>query len=419
MTRIVTDGFRNHIDVDEIHQLHAEFTLAGEPRNSLLGVSDDLLRYLVCLLRDESPEPLHAPETHWNTLLLQLSSHWITPLLYLKIAHLSQELQPPEAVTHALRLAFLSNRAKTTHADQQLGEVLNTFTQEGIHTLVLKGTAIGSTVYPDPAARLASDIDLLVRPEQFRDAASILTDSGYQSITPRFGILKDLQFEEFFQPVNTSPHYRPIELHWDLHIAFGRRLAKLDDLFQRRVEVNTPLVTFQTLNPVDTLIFEALHSLLSHSRDIQLKWIVDTALLARNLKVPEDWETLQQRSVESGARTAVEHMLNFARAWTGLELPEGFQDFSTWPAPSDQEQRSLMNALRKPGRPDVMLKMYLAHAPSSSQKVRLLLKLIFPDREYIRETFSSSHNRLLFLSYFRYWQSWVNKALAQIRGTNR
>ena len=89
--------------LEEIRNIHTGRKLCGEPQNALLNVSDDLLLYVLSLLRDDSPAVPDASIPEWNELISALSSHWITPLLYWKIGHLPYELRPPEDTTAQMR----------------------------------------------------------------------------------------------------------------------------------------------------------------------------------------------------------------------------------------------------------------------------------------------------------------------------
>jgi len=277
----------------ELQELHATFHLAGQ-QDGLLSQSDELLGYLLCLLRDEQPQRPNASEAEWNLWFNELGAHFVLPLLFLKIQALSPEFHPPESIVHRMRKAFLYNCGVSVRGEAQLRDILAAFANKGIEALVLKGLALGATVYSDPAARPAADIDLLVRPQHHPDAVAVLTGLGYEAMTQRFGILQEFQCEDEFHPGRHPTHRTVVELHWNLHIAMGvQRVHDLHAMFQRAIRVETPVLHFHTLHPVDTLIFAALHTFLSHPGAIQLKWIYDAGALARRLTVPEDWRTLQ------------------------------------------------------------------------------------------------------------------------------
>ena len=404
----------------ELQDLHATFHLVGQ-QDGLLTQSDEMLDYLLCLLRDEQPQRPNASEAEWNLWFNELCTHWVLPLLFLKIRALPPEFHPPERIVHRMRRAFHYNCGVSVRSEAQLRDILAAFANKGIETLVLKGLALGATVYPDPAARPSADIDLLVRPEHYPDAAAVLTGLGYRAMTQRFGILQEFQCEDAFYPDRHPTHRTVVELHWNLHVAMGdQRVPDLHALFQRAIRVETSVLHFHTLHPVDALIFAALHAFLTHPGDIQLKWIYDAGALARRLTVPEDWRTLQTRSVEYEARLALEYLLRFAQAWTGLILPAAFRDFATWPEPAATEQRAIHNAMRRQlERPHTILRLYLSSAPGFFQKIRLLARFLFPGRAYLYQLYSSQQARFLLSLQMRYFKDRMSGAAAHIRGGRR
>lgn len=61
----------------------------------------------------------------------------------------------------------------------ELRRLTESLAAQGVTAVVLKGYSTALYVYSDPFSRKMNDIDLLVRPEEFRDAVSCLTACGY------------------------------------------------------------------------------------------------------------------------------------------------------------------------------------------------------------------------------------------------
>ncbi|OQY54298.1 MAG: hypothetical protein B6245_21460, partial [Desulfobacteraceae bacterium 4572_88] len=148
-----------------------------------------------------------------------------------------------------------------------------------------------------------------------------------------------------------------------------------------------------------------------HDQDMRLSWIYDVVLLARSLRVPEDWEVLQQRSVDWRARLALEHSLTLARIWGGLELPHEYADFSMWPRPTKTEIDGWYNATRRHERLSEYLSLHMSHASGRLEKLRFFIHLLFPSPDYMRVKYPPSKDGLLFLSYVRRWRRWLSRLL--------
>lgn len=400
----------NHILLNEIRQFHNKLGLAGGPYRGLLNVSDEVLSYVVSILRQKEPTSLpQVSDKEWSNLLVHLSHHRIIPLIYWQITQFPAELRPPEMIVAQMREIFLRNDVHYLVFVRQFREIQNAFKKEKICALVFKGFALACTVYPDFATRPSFDIDLLVKPKQFLRAREVLSQIGYQCRFKRFEMFQELSKAEQF--VNKTDARKPFEvdLHWNLFHYYGIwRNNSVEEFFHSSETVETPLLAFDTLGKADALIQAAIHLSLNHPEGIRLQWISDTALLAKKLADPEEWEDLQKRTTEFKAHLALEIALKLAQMWNGLRVPEKYRDFSKWLNPGDEEKAEMSYAMNKQG-PDIRMKGYIAVVRSAPRKIPFLMKLIFPDPDFMLSAYPPSRKWLLPWSYVRRWNSWIVK----------
>jgi hypothetical protein len=400
--------------VYEIRQLHEELKLAGHPKDGLLSVSADLLCYVLSLLRNEQPILPQAAEEGWFDLLKHLRYHGIIPLLYLRARTLSAALRPPEIVASRIREIFLLSCARWLRIEKQLREILDTFRREKISLLVLKGQALACTVYPDPATRPSVDIDLLIRPDQYFKARNVLNQLGYRSELDRFETFHELFNAEPFVHKDNAKKYFEVDVHWSLFQYHGlNRNNGIREVFRNPITVETPALRFETLDRVNALIYAAFHLILHHPKDMRLTWIGDIALLAESLVYPDEWEVLRQRCSTLKLRLAMKEALKLAQVWYGLQIPGGYNDFTKWLDPEEDEKAELTYLLKKEG-PDIRLKGYFGNFLSAPRKIQFLLKFLFPSPDYICMTYPPPRKWLLPLSYVRRWGSWIAKVLQYV-----
>jgi len=107
------------------------------------------------------------------------------------------------------RLTTLGRSTLFRHALQAL---LSAFDQAGVDVAVLKGIAYEDLVYAQPGTRPASDIDLLVRPGQRREAFAVLSRLGYVPYASAPGF-DELDYHEV--------SFRWREVNLDLHFALA------------------------------------------------------------------------------------------------------------------------------------------------------------------------------------------------------
>lgn len=398
----------------QIRDVHTELTLCGEPRNALLSLSDEYLAFISSLLKNKPIKPPKASIKQWSEFLDLLKPHWILPLLYKQISSWPQKFHPPEEIMHRMRKPFLMSRARALQMEKQLREIIDAFRNEGVQVLVLKGPALALTVYPDPAMRASSDLDLLVLPTQMAQARAILEHLDYKCLGKRFEHSKDFYCEETFIHKSKPRYHRAIELHWDLHSFSGiSREAALEDLFLRAAKVKSSALTFYTLNAVDSLIHRAINMSIWHNKAIRLIWIYDTALLARELAPPDEWKILQERSIAWRARLALENSLKMAQVWVGLKMPYGFNDFSNWPRPTQTEASFWSDALLRHEQASSFFKLHWSSSSGIFQKARFLFHLLFPHPEIIRKYYPTSKKWLLPFTYIRRLYRWTRQLIVK------
>jgi len=402
---------------------YPDFKLCGEPRNALFKLPSNILTYIGSLLSNEISVAPEATADQWHDFFALLKPHWIAPLFYWRIGSLPQEYLPPGAVNHQLKRTFHESRVRSLRLERQLEKILAAFETEGIRALVLRGLALGLSVYPDPALRPGSDLDLLVLPEQIMKARKILENLGYECLGKRFEVTRDFFREEEYVHKKNPRDNLPVDLHWvhwELHPFFKRcNESRVQDLFRRACMVETCGLTFEILHPVDALIHAAIHLALIHRGDVRLIWIYDIDLLARGLREPEDWEVLPERSVTWGARLAVENCLKMAQIWTGLQLPNGFRNFNSWPQPTADERMTWSHTSRSHWA-GVLLRRYLKRPWKVSAMVSSMFRLLFPHPQIVRMCYPPSRNWLLPLSYVRRWHRWfVELVMKRVRASGQ
>ncbi|MBD9597523.1 MULTISPECIES: nucleotidyltransferase family protein [unclassified Ensifer] len=87
----------------------------------------------------------------------------------------------PEDLSNYLSMIYRRNTERNCRLKAQLGEAAASLNEIGIEPVVLKGTAILASAAPEAlGARLLTDLDILVRPQDMRDASKALCRQGYE-----------------------------------------------------------------------------------------------------------------------------------------------------------------------------------------------------------------------------------------------
>ena len=375
-----------------IRELHSTYVLEGRSEHPLLMLPEDVLEYLLSVLKDQPITPPEFTPDIRDGIILSLQPHLILPLLYWQLSRLPPAYRPEQEFISALEMIFTRSSAHVIRTDRQVEEILGALGGVGIRPIILKGYAFGRMLYSDPATRLYDDIDMLVHPEEMEKVREVMKELGYTCPHPAFGRSDAHNAEEYTRPGMRAP---PVEIHWRYYTIAGGNTRSTEDFFRRAVDGPG----FRTLNPVDALTFCAFHMVVKHTQSIRLNWIYDISLLARELQAPDDWEMLQNRCIEWGARRPVEVALRMAELWTGPVIPEGFEDFSTWPEPTPAEEASWKDAMARFSSVSSALSLSFSARPTAREKAAWLLEKARPSSGISSAHPDDSLPRL----YLRHW----------------
>lgn len=181
--------------------------------------------------------------------------------------------------------------------------------------VLLKGYGLASRLFPEqPLARPASDVDLLVRPEEVPVAEAALAKLGL-----RLAVVPGV--EDVFEEHHHRPWSGPaglVELHFRLFSGFGGRV--FDD---RTVSGRTTLGSLDSrqvlwLSAEDEFLYLATHA--ANHGFLRLSWLVD---LDRYLRfAPQlDWGVMSARARAAGFEVPVAATLHLLQRLLGVQLP--------------------------------------------------------------------------------------------------
>lgn len=209
---------------------------------------------------------LVAQPVDWDTVCQCAHAHDVLPLLHYGLQHVVPDAVPVE-VAERLQAAYTANAWRMVMLTGELLALLNAFTAAGISAVPFKGPVLATSLYPDPALRVCSDLDVMVASSEFVQAAAVLEAQGYR---PQTG--HTYRHHARFQLPNEQVL---VELH---HKTAAREWRGLDfvTLKPRLAPVVLGGQTVYSLNTADLFSYLCLHG---HDHTwIRLKWVVDLAL---------------------------------------------------------------------------------------------------------------------------------------------
>jgi hypothetical protein len=172
----------------------------------------------------------------WPLLLERAYSHQVYPLVYRNLLDLGFP-GVPEEVQAELKGAYLANAFRNQLLAEELTRLLKLLGEAGIPVVPLKGVTLAVSLFGDSAARVCSDIDILVPPGEAVRARNVILRNGYSSqFTEEFFVRK----AESGPGSDSSTLVRPcnilLALEWLIYRNVRAPCARMD------VSASVPLV---------------------------------------------------------------------------------------------------------------------------------------------------------------------------------
>ncbi len=383
-----------------LREFHERLPLAGSPPNALLSLPDDRLLYLVAVLRD-TPVPAPALSVEeWQEFLDHLKPHGVYPLMAYRLRKWPAECRPPGWVIDWLNRVFLYAAARSMRAGRQIQVVVDAFEAAGIPSVLLKGPALAWTVYPDPALRQSSDIDILVRPANVLVAENILESLGYACEQKFFHISEEAAHHETFQAPDRE---LPIELHWSLDNVWNLfPNGYLDEVLARRILFRSKDLSYPTLDNADHLLFLIFHDVFQHNF-VRLDWAFDLSLMISKMSPTEEQMALIHLAVEHCIRVPLELAVTVSDLWFASYIPEKLRDFTAWPSPTGSELRLRRHAVQRQTSVLSTLYLIIQGQHGAIDKIRAGIRFIIPPQRMMKEFRRSTSPFDGTLAHLRRW----------------
>jgi hypothetical protein len=308
------------------------------------------------------PLPLPPPDLDWTATITAADVEDLLPAL----AHLAAGL--PDAVVpgparERLACDARAGRARHLVMTAELGRVLRRCRAAGLPVIVLKGPALAETVYPEPALRPFSDLDLLVRPADRLAMDVLLRDLGHRRLADEHTWEFDIAWDG--ATLYEAPAGVHVDLHWSLltEPRFAWSPGAQAGVWERAVPLTVAGETALQLGREDLVLHLATHLAVHHSLAGTLRYW-DLALVLERWGADLDWPVLLARIADWRVRRAVFFALRGAHGLFDAPVPP-----------------AVLAALRPRGpRAAALAALLRAVAPARLPRLEYLLTLLLADR---------------------------------------
>ncbi len=287
--------------------------------------------------------------------------------------------------------SYLLQQSLQPYWDALSHDLLRHSHQEHKPFLIFKGQALAHVLYPEPALRARSDLDVLVPAEHRQAWEKWLQENDFQPIPSRQGRWVSQQ-NAFVKPVPGGRRLL-VDLHWEINnrTEFHRRLP-FSRLHRASVQYADGAHTLPTLSPVDALQLAVFHYFAHRPEDRKHLWLYDMALL---------WPRQDERSpailAEAEFLPEMHGLLERMQRRLERVFPQqdfasltensaaGAADVAVFLPYSDRRRRKLVDFWQR-----------WKHQPSWQARSGLVTDYLFQPRAYVQQRFGLTHP----------WQAW-------------
>ena len=258
----------------------------------------------------------YRPSLDWDSLLAQVSKQGLAPLVYSGLKR--SRVTVPVEVQSRLRMGFLGAVLRLESGlNPTLRLILQQLELAGVKPIVLKGAALAHTVYPEPAFRTMSDVDLLVAEDEIDRAREAL--DGLDSVAVG-GVEKD---HHHLNPRLVKDRAVWVEIHHHLIPEENPYALNLRDVRDRSLAADLAGVKARVLAPTDSLHFVCLHLSYGHRYGWHpLRSLIDILAMTSAGEPTLDWDLFLRTTRQSRTAGAVYWPLLLASEWLGAPVPE-------------------------------------------------------------------------------------------------
>jgi len=347
-----------------------------------------IIDYALFSLINQRPVPYLQEILAFPELCPYLDMNGVAGVLFYHLQKAGLQQIAPPGLYESLRNLFHFQIRRNMAFAAAAKIVFQLLQRAGIPFLVLKGIALAEHVYPHFAMRTTSDLDILIHKGDLLRADTVLTQAGYQVLdsTPPQALRNPPGYLASLEYHKPGTAFAYVHLHWHLVNTSTPAAAFINKIDMERVwdksrVAKVAATEVRLLCPEHLIVYLCEHALrVGHSFD-RLILVCDILYTVKTHKDNLDWNNVAVEAKALG-------LLNFA--YLGLKIVQyyGGQDslsndiFKKLAPPSLSWTERLFlslheNHFRMRGSSYLV---YLALSKGPVNKVRLILRTIFPPR---------------------------------------
>lgn len=256
---------------------------------------------------------------NWDYIINISTRNGVLPLVSSNLTRLFSD-QLSVKIKTFLTKTFSSHVKHNMRLTSKMIEVVQLFKENGISVLPYKGPLLALQAYKNISLRKFGDLDILIKPDQLKQAVNLLTANNFTPVTDQYWLdnikyclikKKDIGFLS-----NDESVY--LELHWKLAKSYFDIPIKSEYLWQKSETITLAGSEIKTLSYNHLLIYLCLHGT-KHAWE-RLSWISDINELVHSKKTV-NWLRLLEEAKSLGCENVLTLGLFLAHDFFNLQTP--------------------------------------------------------------------------------------------------
>jgi hypothetical protein len=357
--------------------------------------TDTASRNLAVAFLSSAGLPTVPPAIDVSSFLASAQKDGILGLLHAKVSATGAAARLPPALVEGLRAGAHRQVALELAQRVELRRVVEAIRGRGLPVLLMKGASLAYDVYPDPAWRVRSDVDMFIREADGAAVRACLDDLGYVCEPGVSGRLVAYQFHS--QRIDEHGVRHLCDVHWK--VTNPQRFAdalRFDELADAAVPLPLLGPDARGLGHTHALWLACVHRAAHHYDHDTPVWLYDVHLLMGALDAAgvARFVGLAERT---GVRRICLRALLLARSLFGTKIPPTALA-ALEAAPEDEASTVFLDrAMRKV---DVLWDD-MRVLPGWGARLALLKEYLFPEAAYMRRTYARGSSSPILWLYLR------------------
>jgi hypothetical protein len=218
--------------------------------------------------------------------LLEITSnhHGVAPLIFTKLSRHRHLAQLPEKVHSFFGDQYYQAAADNILLLNELDRILTRLRESGTAAMLLKGVSLVNKIYPDPALRPMTDIDLMVHSDDLSKVTKIFRQLGFKEQKSTYHIVFS----------GASPGNLVVEIHWNIMNSNLTTPSSEEEWIWNDAVFHG---NAYRLRLEKEFLYLAGHISIQHQTPVpRLIWLYDLHLFIEKYKDTLDWDFLSQNA---------------------------------------------------------------------------------------------------------------------------